>query len=579
MPGRRRPGAGCFAVHAASLLAGACRPGTHGLETALLAWLRGYFDWVDLVDSRSLRGDLQAGFTNAVIVLPQGIAYALIAGLPPQFGLYAAIVPAIVAALLGSSRHLISGPTAALSIVVYSVVSQHALPGTDAYIQAALVLTLLVGLFQLALTLGNLGVLVNFVSHTVVIGFTAGAGTYIFFVQLRHVLGVDIPSDLSFPETLLALVGSLGSAQPRAMLVAAATLATCLLLQRFYPRSPHMAAGLVAGAVVAALLGGEGEAIRMVGEVPRSLPPLSFPVVDIDTGVSMLPGAVAVGLLGLVEAVSIGRAIAVRSGQMIHGNREFFGQGVSNVVGSFFSCYASSGSFTRSGVNYDSGAKTPIAGVSAGVALAVIVLAFAPIAAHLPLAAMGAVVLLVAWRLILWDQIRVIFRVGGGEIAVLAATFLSVLVFPLEMAVYIGVAVSLAVYLRRTSRPRMIRVDAKAAPAEGVAVVRLDGSLFFGAVVSVANQLREIREPILVLAGRGVNFIDVAGAEMLAAEARRRAAKGGRLLLCNLKPSAWETLEKGGFAEVFKDSVFDKRKDALAAIGKEEGAGEGARRP
>lgn len=527
------------------------------------------------MNPRSLRGDLQAGLTNAVVVLPQGIAYALIAGLPPQFGLYAAIVPAIVAALLGSSWHLISGPTAALSIVVYSVASQHAVPGTDAYIQVALALTLMVGVFQLALTLGNLGALVNFVSHTVVIGFTAGAGTVIFFGQFRHVLGVDIPSGLSFFATLGELAGALPATRPHEVAVAAATLAVCLLLQRLFPRSPHMALGLVAGGGVAALLGGAGEGIRMVGEIPRSLPPFSSPFVDLDTGVSMLSGVVAVGLLGLVEAVSIGRAIAVRSGQMIHGNREFFGQGVSNVVGAFFSCYASSGSFTRSGINYDSGAQTPLAGVFAGVALAVIVVAFAPVAAHLPLSAMGAVLLLVAWRLILWDHIRVILRVGGGETVVLAATFLSVLTFPLELAVYIGVAVSLAVYLRRTSRPRMTRIDVGAVPDGKAAVLRLDGSLFFGAVTSVSGRLREVEEPVLALVADGVNFIDVAGAEMLAGEARRRSAKGGRLLLCNLKPSVWETLVRSGLADEFDDGVFDSHLDALAAIRGGGGAGQG----
>ncbi len=527
---------------------------------------RRFFGWFDIVNAQTLRADLFAGITNAIIVLPQGIAYALIAGLPPEYGLYAAMVPAMIAAVLGSSWHLISGPTAALSIVVFSVAGQHAEPGTDTYVETVLALTLLVGVFQLLLTLGNLGKLIDFVSHTVVIGFTAGAGALIFTNQLRHVLGIDLPDGLSFWQTLSHLYGSVSLADPSSVTVALSVLAVTFGLQRFSPRSPHMAAGLVAGALVAAALDAGDGALRMVGEIPQSLPPFRIPDIDPATAFEMLPGVAAVGLLGLVEAVSIARAIATRSGQLISGNREFFGQGMSNLVGSLFSCYVSSGSFTRSGVNYDSGARTPLSGIFAGLALAVVVVAFAPLAARLPLAAMGSILLIVAYRLLLWGHIRTIVQTSKADTVVLGATFFSVLFLPLEAAIYIGIATSLAIYAFRAPRPWTMRMEMEESFGDDKVVARLNGPLFFGVVARVSSRIRSCDKPFVVLAVDGISYIDVAGAEMLVMEARRCAGKGGGLLLCGLRPDTRRTLERGGFINAFDGMFFENIPSALDAV-------------
>jgi len=297
-----------------------------------------------------------AGLTGAVIVLPQGVAYALIAGLPPEYGLYTAIVTPVIAGLFGSSLHLVSGPAAAISIVVLSVVSNVFPPDSAEFIPAVLTLTFLTGLIQLALGLARLGVLVNFISHTVVIGFTAGAAVLIASSQMKYVLGLPVPTNSSFTQTWTALAQQLGATNFYALTIALATVLSTLFLKRVNPRLPTMLFGMIMGSLLCWLIDGGRQGVPLVGGLPGfTVPDFSFHTIN-----ALLPGAVAVAILGLVEAVSIARAIAMRSGQRIDGNQEFIGQGLSNTGASFFSCFAGSGSFTRSGVNYDAGAQTPL---------------------------------------------------------------------------------------------------------------------------------------------------------------------------------------------------------------------------
>ena len=323
-----------------------------------------FLRWWPRVNAGSLRADLLAGLTGAIIVLPQGVAFATIAGLPPQYGLYTAIVPAAVAALFGSSWHLVSGPTTAISIVVFAALSPLAEPGSADFIRLALTLTFLVGAIQLAMGLARLGTLVNFISHTVVIGFTAGAAILIASSQLKNFFGIPVPRGASFAQTIHALAVQARDVNPYATAIGVVTLATGLLVRRLAPRFPYMIAAMLVGSVAGVALGaalGVGDRIRTVGALPGTLPPLSWPSLSLLTVRQLGGSAFAVTMLALTEAVSIARAIAVRSEQRIDGNQEFIGQGLANVVGSFFSSYASSGSFNRSGLNYEAGARTPLA--------------------------------------------------------------------------------------------------------------------------------------------------------------------------------------------------------------------------
>ena len=544
-----------------------------------------FLRWWPRVGRATLKADLLAGLTGAVVVLPQGVAFAMIAGLPPVYGLYTAMVPPIVAALFGSSRHLISGPTTAISIVVFATVARFAEPGSDQFIQMALTLTFLAGVYQLALGAARMGALVNFVSHSVVVGFTAGAAILIGTSQLKHFFGIQIPAGESFLHTWQDLFLQIGEINPYVTAVAAATLAGGALLMVFKPRWPGMLLAMILGSVLAALLGDTARGIALVGELPGHLPPLSMPDLSLSSIKALGSGALAIAMLGLVEAVSIARSVALKSGQRIDGSQEFVGQGLANIVGSFFSCYASSGSFTRSGINYAAGAVTPLAAIFAAGALALIVLIVAPLAAHLPIAAMAGILLLVAWRLIDFHHIATIVRASRRETAVLATTFLATLFVELEFAIYVGVMLSLVMYLMRTARPgivtrvpdpaspnRHLVTDPKLPECPQLKIVRVDGSLFFGAVDHVQGVLQSLlaqhpEQRHLLIVGNGINFIDVAGAEMLVQEAERRRKLGGGLYLCKVKDEVCEILKRGGFAERFgRENIFITKADAIESV-------------
>lgn len=544
-----------------------------------------FLRWWPMVTRQTVKADFMAGLTGAVVVLPQGVAFAMIAGLPPVYGLYTAMVPAIIAGLFGSSRHLISGPTTAISIVVFAAVSKFAEPGSTAFVQLALTLTFLAGVYQLALGLARMGALVNFISHSVVVGFTAGAAVLIATSQLKHYFGLHIPSGESFLHTLRDLIAQLPDTNLYVAGIATLTLVSLIVLMKLKPRWPVMLIGMVLGSLVAAAAGGEGEGIKLVGKLPSDLPPLSMPDLHLAALKQLGSAALAVAMLGLVEAVSIARSVAAKSGQRIDGSQEFVGQGLANAVGSFFSSYASSGSFTRSGLNYTAGAVTPLSAVFAAVSLALIVLLVAPLAAHLPIAAMSAVLLVVAWRLIDFHHIKTIISTSKRETAVLATTFFATLFVELEFAIYVGVMLSLIIYLMRTAQPNVAATapdpstphrkfvsDGTLPECPQLKIARVDGSLYFGAVDHVGERLHSFAEANpaqkhLLVVGTGVNFIDLAGAEMLAGEARRRKAQGGGLYLAKIKPEAYRTLTRGGFdALIGAENVFSGKPAAIANI-------------
>ena len=547
-----------------------------------------FLQWFKLITKESVKADLIAGFTGAVIVLPQGVAFATIAGLPPEFGLYTAMVTPIIAALFGSSRHLISGPTTAISIVVFAAISNHAEPGSAEFISLALTLTFLAGVYQLAFGLARLGSLVNFVSHTVVIGFTAGAAILIATSQMKNVLGVHVAKGESFFHTWVELTQEIGNTNIYILIVAITTLASALFIKRFYPKIPNLLIGLVVGSFVALAFSGSDANIQLVGEIPAHLPPLTLPDFSFSSIRMLAPEAFAVALLGLIEAVSISRAIATKSNQRIDANQEFIGQGLSNITGSFFSSYAGSGSFTRSGVNYASGAKTPLSAIFAAILLMVIVLLIAPLTAYLPVAAMGGVILIVAYNLIDIHHIKQIFKYSKSETSILLTTFFATLFLELEFAIYLGVLLSLVIFLGKTSTPEVVTLAPDSEDNSGkkklinitkkplnqcpqLKIIRIDMSIYFGSINHIQNRLHHLIEQEnikhILIVGTGINFIDLSGAEALVTDANRLKQQGGGLYFAELKASVYEYISKNCFvAKVGNDNFFDSKKDAIKTI-------------
>jgi len=549
-----------------------------------------FLRWWPRVDRGTLRADFLAGLVGAIVSLPQGMAFAALAGLPPEYGLYATIVPAAIAALFGSSWHLVSGPSNTISLMVFAALSPLAAPGSAQYIQLALSLTLMVGALELAMGFARLGQLVNFISQTVVVGFTAGAAMLIITSQFGNFFGLPIPRGVSFLETLRLFAVHLPETKPWVLAVSLMTLFSGLAARRWWPKVPYMIVAMLAGSLVAWLLnrqfGADATGITTLGALPGALPSLSLPDFSPDTVRHLLGVALAVMALSLTQTVSIARSIALKSGQRIDSNQEFIGQGLSNIIGSFFSAYVSSGSFNRSGANYEAGGQTPLASAFASVCLILILLAVAPLVAWLPDAAMGAILFLVAWGLFDFRRIRAIARASRSETVVLAITFAATLVMHLEMAVLTGTLLSLLLYLNRTSKlhlrsltpnaadPGRKLIERRAGVTEcpQLKMLRVEGSLYFGAVNHVGEYLHHLEESKpaqkhLLIFARSMNFVDVAGAALLAQEARRRRARGGGVWFHGLREGAASVLTKKPLASVIgEDALFTEKHTAIARI-------------
>ena len=418
--------------------------------------MRRYFPflaWWPLLRNRSvLRADVLAGLTGAIVVLPQGVAFATLAGMPPAYGLYSAMIPCIIAALFGSSRVMVTGPANAISLTVLAIMAPLAQPESARYVQLVITLAFMVGIWQLLLALARAGKLINYVSHTVIVGFTAGAAVLIVNSQIRNFFGVDITRGASVAQTAMQFTAQLTQIQPVTAAIGGLTVLTALLWQPLNRIVPAMLIAVVVGSLVAAFARWVDPTlvIKTVDALPGALPPLSMPDLSLDTLKMLLIPSIAMTLLALAEAVSIAQALAKRRNEALDGNQEFLGQGLANVIGSFFSSYPASGSFNRSGVNVAAGAITPFSAITASVFLVAMLFFVAPLAQFLPLAAVAAILFLVAWNLIDRREIRFLLSDKFERITLLA-TFVATLVVPLEWAILLGIGVSLV--LKRLRAP------------------------------------------------------------------------------------------------------------------------------
>ena len=553
-----------------------------------LAKIFPFIVWFRLTTLETIKADFFAGLTGAIIVLPQSVAFATIAGMPPEYGLYTAMVVPIIAALFGSSFHLVSGPTTAISIVVFAAVSKYAEPGTQEFVSLALTLTFLAGVYQLVFGLAKFGLLINFVSHNVVIGFTAGAALLIASSQIPYIVGIDIARGEDFINTWFDIYWGVGEFNIYLLIVGLGTLMSAILVKILRPKYPNLLIGMLVGGVLAFYLSGLTDTIKTVGAMPAYFPPLSTPDFSLNSLKELAPEAFAIALLGLIEASSIGRSIATKSNQRIDANQEFVGQGASNIVGSFLSSYASSGSFTRSGVNFEAGARTPLSAILAALFLMVIVLLVAPLIAYLPLAAMAGIILLVAYNLVDFKNIRKTFKYSKSESVIFTATFLATLLFELEFAIYLGVLLSLMLFIAKTSTPDVHTLAFATPPGDGdrrlqsirkaplvqcpqLKIIRIDMSIYFGSINHIQKQLSRIIDNqriyhILIVAS-GVNFIDLAGIEALLNENKRLKAQNGSLYFVAVKSTAFEFMEKVNFVnEIGRENFFDTKSEAIKVL-------------
>lgn len=534
-----------------------------------ITFLKGY-------DRNNFRPDLIAGLTVAVILLPQAIAFALIAELPPEMGLYAAVVGGIIGGLWGSSNQIHTGPTNAISLLVLSSLLAIAEPGTTEFIVAAGLLAVMVGVFQLAMGLARLGVLVNFVSHSVVVGFTAGAGVLIAINQLRPLLGLSFSSHNVLNTVQEIFYNLLNTHLPTALLGLGA-MVLIVVLRRVNPKLPGALISMVVASAVVFIFGLDQAGVDVIGQLPTGLPPVAdLPLFDLDFIARLSTGALAVGAIGLVETTAISRSIGAQTGQRLDSNQEFVGQGLANISVGFLTGYPCAGSFSRSAVNFKAGAQTPLSAILSGLFVLIAMFVLAPLATYLPRTALAGVLIITAYGMVDRAEMVRIWQGARGDALIMLVTFLGTLFLHIEFAVLLGILLSLAIYVMRTSVPQVYpvlpdenfshftrqRSDQKSCPQLGI--VKISGDLYFGAVNHVEEAINQhlSRHPdqrFLLLRMHGVNHCDFSGIHMLEAVRRACQDRGGDLYMMKVQEPILAFMQSTGFYdELGADHFLDE---------------------
>ncbi len=548
-----------------------------------------------MLNREIVKADIIAGVTAGVLILPQAIALATLAGLPPEYGLYTSIFPVMFAALFGSSWHAMSGPNTALSILIAFTIAPYASIASPEWIQYAITLAFMAGVIQIALGMLRLGVIFNYFSQTVTIALITGVGIIIIISQLGNFMGVLMNIAEPIEDALPQVIYGISRANGFAISVGIVTVLSGLLIKRYYPKLPFLIIAVISGMLFSAglelVLGASNVGLDKLGNMSLSALPLSSPDFSpenfSEASQGLLPAAFVIAFLGLIQASLIARAMAVKSGQSIDINQEVLGQGISNLAGSFVSCFPSCSSFNRSASNFESGGRTPLSALISVVTLAILVMFAAPLIAHMPISVMAAVLLLVGAGLIKKSDIKKTLLEKKENQFIFFLILFATLYGGVDYAVFLGIVLSIIAYMRNASKPEIELLTGKEAQQyfpqsdsvvlahnilsrgdrkpssssenqhtfhpfkerkyselnveipkqfDHVTVLQISGSLFFGSVVRLENALMDLRKQDdgkgdLIISGENLQSIDGTGAEALVKEAQSRMEKGARMLL------------------------------------------------
>jgi len=409
----------------------------------------------------TIRADLIAGITVALVLIPQSMAYAKLAGLPAYYGLYAALLPVLIAALWGSSSQLGSGPVAVVSLLTATAVAQFSEIGSPEFISLAIMLAFLVGVFQLLLGIFRLGVIVNFLSHPVIVGFTNAAALIIAFSQLSKIFGVSMHRGEHFLVDVWNVVMQIGSTHIPTLLFGLTAFAIMWFLKKKYPKVPGVLIAVTVTIVVSWLINFQEMGGKIVGEIPEGLPSFAIPTFNMTIFWEMVVSAMVISLIGFMEAISIAKAMAAKTKERIDPNQELIGQGLANIMGSMNQAYPSSGSFSRSAVNLNAGAKTGMSSVYTAVIVMITLLFLTPLLYHLPKAVLAAVIMMAVFGLINFKAIKQAWQISKHDGMVAIVTFVATLGFAphLEKGILLGAGLAIVLYLYRTMKPKGAHIN------------------------------------------------------------------------------------------------------------------------
>lgn len=532
-----------------------------------IKWLRSY----KLSD---LKADFPAGLIVAIMIVPQAMAYAMLAGLPPVIGLYASTLPIVVYALFGSSRQLAVGPVAMISLLVFAECSKIAKPGTDEYVSVILLLTLMVGGTQLLLGLFRMGFLTNFISHAVIGGFTSAAAIIIGLSQLKHLLGVKLGSQDSAVRLLLEVIHNLPEVNLPTLAIGAACILFLMLVRKLAPRFPAPLFAVVVGTVCMFLLQLNRAGVEIVGNVPRGLPKFSIPQMNARHLQSLFSTSLVIVFVGFMESISIAQYVADKEKYKINPNQELRALGLANVVGALFSGYPVTGGFSRTAVNHQAGALTPAASILTAIVVTFTLLLLTPLFYYLPKSILaGIIIVAVAGLVNVKDALR-LFKIKKADGWTLLATFLITLSIGIEKGILVGITVSLLLFVWRSAHPRTaelgylkdnhvfrdVKVFQEAETYPRTLIMRVDSALYFANMGFVEDRLRkhiaekpDTKHVIMDLSG--VNDIDAVAINKLEEIMSNYRDRGIRFLLAGMKRQVRDVLDRADWYDKHSEDI------------------------
>lgn len=503
-------------------------------STSLKRWIP-ILSWLPSYKSSFLKGDLTAGITVAVMLIPQGMAYAVLAGLPPVYGLYASTIPLILYSIFGTSRELAVGPVAMVSLIVFAGIGAIAEPGSDRFIQLALLATLGVGFVQLLMGAFRMGFLVNFLSHPVLSGFTSAAAIIIGASQIKSLLGLDMPGSMPVIETLYTAVLQLGTLNVPTALIGVGSVVTIIALRSWKKAFPSALVVVIAGTSVVSILGLEAAGVAIVGTVPVGFPSFTAPAFSIEDLTQILPVVLVISLVGYMESIAIAKAIANKKQYKVDSNQELIGLGAANIGGAFFQSFPVTGGLSRTAVNNQAGAETPLAAIISAILVALTVAFLTPLFYFLPKSVLAAIIIVAVSTLFDVKAMKHLWHTDRRDLALLLITFAATLFLGIEDGIALGVIMSLIIVIYNTTKPHTAELGrlgdsdnyrniqryqaAKIDPE--LIIFRFDSPLYFAssnAFLDQSTSLIKLRDPkptCFILDASSINFLDSTGIHAL----------------------------------------------------------------